>query len=669
MRKMPCLLIWTYILLASALARPENVQKRLTENDPLVKQATEMAPYFKYKADIYLRRLADEPNPAPLMTELAKYLRHIADGVQVWPDLPAISEKRLLKGDATAHTVSTPVKVNDADSACWQASAAYSNVSNLYLLVWQDERKGTNNPDIYGQYFSQSLEPVGTNFRIHSENSGAPQTTPAVAATSDGGFVVVWEDYRAEDPRLYYRCFTAARTAKAPEAQIDETLYKNQYFPAVAADNLGYFTVVWLQDDDGDFNIYSRKFNNAGVGQRVSFQVNLDSQKLQWEPAVASWTSGETLIVWEDKRDGNSDVFGQRMRADGTRQAGNFKINDDGGATTQWRPGIAAQSGQFIVCWEDYQHAPNAIYAQWFGLGLIESGSAIRVDDANEAGLKENPVVAIKSNSQSFFTWQDSRAGNWDVFVSWFSADRVLLSAFPLNSEPLDGDQTRPEVLAEGNLLTVICLSEFGDAMTQQVFAAQYNWTTVPVELAFFRAEVKANEVHLAWTTLTESSNLGFELERKAQGEEFKELGFIRGHGTTTLENSYTYIDKALSPGAYTYRLKQMDCDGEFAYSNLVEIAIEGPAQLSLSRNYPNPFNSTTRFDVVLPERQFASLTVRNSNGQLVRTLHSGFLDSGVHPVIWDARDESGTPVTSGLYWCCLETKDRVVTRAMMLLR
>ncbi len=665
---MPRLAIVTVLLLDFALARPEEAKIRLLDDDPLIKQVTERAPYFKYKVDIYLRRLAADDYPTPLIREFSTQLRRFCPSVHslLSPGVP--SEKILLKNLQGSQVASTPFKVDDSDSACWNASAAFSNVSNLYLFVWQDERNGTNNPDIYGQYFSQLLAPVGTNFRVHSENSGAAQTTPAVAATSDGGFVVAWEDYRGGNPALFYRCFNASRAAKGQEAKVEEIPNIDQYFPAIAADNLGFFNIVWLQDDDGDFNIYCRKFNNSGQAQAISFEVNTDYGNLQWSPAVASSMTGETLILWEDKRNGNSDIYCQRMRADGTRQAGNFRINEAEGGT-QWRPFVAAQSGQFVVCWEDYRQQPNAIYAQWFDAAMLTAGSNVQIDDANGAGLKEYPAVAINNSGQSFFTWQDSRNGNWDIYVGWFTMDRIRLNVFSLNDEPLGGDQTRPKVIMGDNLPTFACLSALGADETQHVFAAQYNWSVVPVELAFFKARVKANDVHLEWVTLTESSNLGFEIHRKSQDEDFETIGFIRGKGTTASENSYSYVDKGLFPGTYTYRLKQIDHNGECSYSNLAGLVVNGPSEYSLSQNYPNPFNPSTCIDVVLPERQFVTLSILNGNGQLVRKLHSGFIDSGFHPIVWDSRDETGTPVTAGLYYYRLEVNDFIQTRRMVLVR
>ncbi|MDZ7626650.1 MAG: hypothetical protein U5J96_19645 [Ignavibacteriaceae bacterium] len=93
----------------------------------------------------------------------------------------------------------------------------------------------------------------------------------------------------------------------------------------------------------------------------------------------------------------------------------------------------------------------------------------------------------------------------------------------------------------------------------------------VPVELASFTASVNENAVELSWITATEVNNSGFNVERKTQNTEWENIAFVEGHGTTTETQSYSFIDKDLSSGSYSYRLKQVDFDGTFMYHELAE--------------------------------------------------------------------------------------------------
>ena len=98
-------------------------------------------------------------------------------------------------------------------------------------------------------------------------------------------------------------------------------------------------------------------------------------------------------------------------------------------------------------------------------------------------------------------------------------------------------------------------------------------------------------------------------------------MGFVDGNGTTTETKSYTYKDENLSAEKYQYRLKQIDFDGTFEYSNIVEAEILPPVKFSLEQNYPNPFNPSTSIQYSLANRQFVSLKIFNSLGEEIATL------------------------------------------------
>jgi photosystem II stability/assembly factor-like uncharacterized protein len=118
--------------------------------------------------------------------------------------------------------------------------------------------------------------------------------------------------------------------------------------------------------------------------------------------------------------------------------------------------------------------------------------------------------------------------------------------------------------------------------------------STIPVELVSFSAKQIDNNVHLKWQTATELNNHGFEIERKTENSEWRIIGFKEGNGTTTESHYYTFIDDNISSGKYHYRLKQIDYDGKFEYSNIVEVEFLFVNHFSLQQNYPNPFNPST---------------------------------------------------------------------------
>ena len=121
----------------------------------------------------------------------------------------------------------------------------------------------------------------------------------------------------------------------------------------------------------------------------------------------------------------------------------------------------------------------------------------------------------------------------------------------------------------------------------------------VPVELVAFTSTVSENNVTLSWETATETNNMGFEIERSKdskmeESKDWETIKFIEGFGTTTEEQTYSFKDENLKSGSYHYRLKQIDFNGAFQYSNILEAEIVSASDFILEQNYPNPFNPST---------------------------------------------------------------------------
>lgn len=186
----------------------------------------------------------------------------------------------------------------------------------------------------------------------------------------------------------------------------------------------------------------------------------------------------------------------------------------------------------------------------------------------------------------------------------------------------------------------------------------------VPVELTSFTAISNGNDVTLNWSTATEVNNAGFEVQRLEGESEFVTIGFIPGHGTTTEAKNYKFIDANLSSGSYTYRLKQVDFDGTFAYSDEVNVDITSPAEFELVQNYPNPFNPSTTIKFVIPQSSEVSLKVYNALGQEVRSLINQFLESGIHTINFDA-----SALNSGIYFYRLDAGKYSDVRKMTLIK
>jgi lamin tail-like protein/type IX secretion system substrate protein len=189
----------------------------------------------------------------------------------------------------------------------------------------------------------------------------------------------------------------------------------------------------------------------------------------------------------------------------------------------------------------------------------------------------------------------------------------------------------------------------------------------LPVELTSFTAKLKRGSVYLNWATATEVNNYGFYVERSLTGldNSWETIGFVEGHGNSNSPKAYSFFDAStqLSTRSVSYRLKQIDTDGGFEYSDVVTITNE-IVKTKLFQNHPNPFNPSTEISFLLAEAGKVNVSVYNVLGEKVAELVNQDLDEGIHKVDLNAND-----FASGFYFYRLETSTYAKTMKMLLIK
>jgi hypothetical protein len=186
----------------------------------------------------------------------------------------------------------------------------------------------------------------------------------------------------------------------------------------------------------------------------------------------------------------------------------------------------------------------------------------------------------------------------------------------------------------------------------------------IPVELTSFTANVFGNSVSLKWNTATELNNSGFEVQKKSSNSDWTNIGFVAGFGTTTEPKAYSFTDDKAGIGNYTYRLKQVDFDGSYEYSNKINVDVTGPEQYSLDQNYPNPFNPSTLIKYSVAQDGFVNVSIFNLLGEKVATLVNSNMKAGSYELNFNA-----SQLSSGVYFYSIEAFDFKAVRKMMLMK
>lgn len=197
------------------------------------------------------------------------------------------------------------------------------------------------------------------------------------------------------------------------------------------------------------------------------------------------------------------------------------------------------------------------------------------------------------------------------------------------------------------------------------------NWeqAPLPVELTSFYSTLAGNSIILRWRTESEINNYGFDVERIAPlNNSWETIGFVQGHGFTHVPQDYTFKDDNLNTeGVYLYRLKQIDNDGRFEYSDAIEVNFYVPDEFTLEQNFPNPFNPSTTIKYSLGKESDVTLKIYDILGNEVAELVNERQAAGVYYISFNTKDFY--KLDSQVYFYVLKTGAFIKTRKMLLLQ
>ena len=205
--------------------------------------------------------------------------------------------------------------------------------------------------------------------------------------------------------------------------------------------------------------------------------------------------------------------------------------------------------------------------------------------------------------------------------------------------------------------------------------------SSLPVELTSFTANRKGNAIVLDWVTESEIENLGFIVERSDNGGEwieiasYKDNSSLQGQGSVTSHIEYSYTDKNITDGIrYDYRLADVSYKGdvEFHYLNSQVGGTTNallPSDLTVYKNYPNPFNPTTKLSWHLNQADIVIVNIYDAKGCLIKELLNSYHASGYHELLWNGSDQGGTNVSAGVYLVSVRSGNHTQTSKMLLLK
>lgn len=200
------------------------------------------------------------------------------------------------------------------------------------------------------------------------------------------------------------------------------------------------------------------------------------------------------------------------------------------------------------------------------------------------------------------------------------------------------------------------------------------SWINAPlaVTMAGFTCGLAGNAVLLRWRTESETNSYQWIIARADNGNgPYQDLTQIDAAGTGSSPRDYSWADASVTPGrTYRYVLTEVNLSGtRTSYGPLqVTVPAEGPARITKSVAYPNPFRMATTISYQLAAPGPILLRVYNATGQLVRTL-SGTAGAGINRAAWDGKDQQGNRASPGVYFYRIETPGTAAQGKVILIK
>jgi len=497
----------------------------------------------------------------------------------------------------------------------------------------------TNSPEYMCKVFKSSTG--GSSWNSGTPAQGGDKQWMTIDKTDGSGtghIYAFWTSYYS----VCYPGFFTRSTNGGGSFENCVTIPNEPYWGTLAVESDGDLYVGGTTGNNFQVN---KSSNAKNPGQTVAWDmttsVNLDGTTTYGSGPNPDGLAGQTNIAIDTSGgpyngyiyvlcsvDRNStadplDVMFARSTNGGVSFSSPIKINDDPGTSAyQWFGTMSvAPNGRIDVIWLDTRDNPGTYL------------SALYYSKSTNGGV----------------TWSSNEklSGYFNPHLGWPQQNKM-------------GDYF--DMVSDVNGASLAWAATFNGE--QDVYYS-YITDVVPVELVSFTASVVANVVTLSWSTATELNNRGFEIEKSSEKTIWRTIGFREGKGTTSEPQQYSYSDLLLdkAPLKLYYRLKQLDFNGSFEYSGIVEVEI-APSEFSLAQNYPNPFNPITAISYQLPMNTFVTLKVYDVLGNEVATLVNEEKSAGVHEVEFNA-----TELGSGVYFYTLKADEFLSTKKMILMK
>ncbi len=512
-----------------------------------------------------------------------------------------------------------------------QLPAIASDGAGGAMVAWQDARSGFY--DIYVQRIDALGVVQWTVDGVVLSAAAQNQSAPSIASDGAGGAIVTWHDTRSGNYDVYAQRIDAAGVVQwTADGVVVSNAADHQFGPRIVADGTGGAVVTWRDARNGNFDIYAQRIDAAGVVQWTNNGVAAcTAANNQWSPTITTDMLGGAIVTWHDQRGGASDIYVQMIDALGAVQWTTDGVVLSAAADDQEFPAIVSDlGGGAIVTWQSAETGTYNIYAQRIDyLGQLPWGPAGVVVCA-ASSHQWSPAIASDNCGGAIVTWYDLRSGAYDIYAQLIDAAGV--AGWTANGVALctaANNQWSPTIAADGVGGAIVTWRDVrtggNDIYAQRIdMSGSVLW---PVNGSPVCASISDQE-----TPVVVSDGVG---------------GAVVAWRDLRRDPADIYAQRLIATGE-------------------ILTAVGGrPLALQVGEVTPNPFAGTASlaFEAgTSPVR----IDVFDAAGRAVRAM---MLEGGSGRIQWDGRDQEGRLVPSGVYFCRVSAARATVTRKFVVAR
>jgi hypothetical protein len=339
---------------------------------------------------------------------------------------------------SSAGALGTPAGIGTGNNR--ESAVAIGVAGTNNGLFWRDSRGG---PSIfYARYDGSGTALDATGKALEQTATGAQQT-PSATTDLGGNTLVVWADTRGGSNNDIYGARIDLSTGTTLDASgiAISTAANDQLVPAVAS-NGSVALVVWQDLRNGNFDIYGALISSAGTIMVNDIQVAVgtgsqDAPAVTWDP-----TSSQFIVIYQDNSTGTFEMMGKRVDATGTVLDATA-VALPTSAAGEDSAAIASTAAGTLAIWRDGTHVRGSRLSGGTSLTVVDaSGLALSSTASNQT----NPKVGVLGSSY-LVVWSDDRAGNQDIYGQLVANDGTLQGSDIAISNSTD-DEVIPRVMA-----------------------------------------------------------------------------------------------------------------------------------------------------------------------------------------------------------------------------